>query len=231
MINFDSINFSSWENQMLNNKESGGKAKEPKLRRISKEGAWQNKCLQEKTNQTTFKAKHREATARWRESKREKEKESNSSLVQSPMIVDVSLMSKQRLGKAMKKVKNALPQSPRRKKVVVRVLVASLDLIQQKRKTSHGLEQYHIDTVQAFYRQEDILWFMPGKQDVVTIWDENGDKHKEQKRILTMAIGEVYSLFVDEYPNVTIGKSKFAKLTLKEVLLSSKTLMKKLTEV
>ena len=72
---------------------------------------------------------------------------------------------------------------------------------------------------------------MPGKQDVVTIWDENGDKHKEQKRILTMAIGEVYSLFVDEYPNVTIGKSKFAKLTLKEVLLSSKTLMKKLTEV
>ena len=46
-----------------------------------------------------------------------------------------------------------------------------------------------------------------------------------------MAIGEVYSLFVDEYPNVTIGKSKFAKLTLKEVLLSSKTLMKKLTEV
>ena len=73
------------------------------------------------------------------------------------MIVDVSFMSNQRLGKAMKKVKNALPQSPRRKKVVVRVLVASLDLIQQKRKTSPGLEQYHIDTVQAFYRQEDIL--------------------------------------------------------------------------
>ena len=63
---------------------------------------------------------------------------------------------------------------------------------------------------------------MPGKQDVVTIWDDNGDKHKEQKRTLTMTIGEAYSLFVDENPNVTIGKSKFAELRPKEVLLSSK---------
>ena len=73
------------------------------------------------------------------------------------MIVNVSLMSKQYLGKAMKKVKNALPQSPRRKKVVVRALAASLDLIQQKKKkTSHRLEQCHIDIIQAFFRREDI---------------------------------------------------------------------------
>ena len=85
-------------------------------------------------SQTTFRAKDREATARWRESKREKKKEKNHSLAQRPMIVNVSLMSKQYLGKAMKKVKNALPQSPRRKKVVVRALAASLDLIQQKKK-------------------------------------------------------------------------------------------------
>ena len=38
-----------------------------------------------------------------------------------------------------------------------------------------------------------------------------------------MKIGEAYSLFVDENPNVTIGKSKFAELRPKEVLLSSKT--------
>ena len=47
---------------------------------------------------------------------------------------------------------------------------------------------------------------MPGKQDVVTIWTENGDKHKEQKRILKMAIGEAYSLLVDENHDVTFGK-------------------------
>ena len=37
---------------------------------------------------------------------------------------------------------------------------------------------------------------MPGKQDVVAIWDENDDKHKQQNRILTMTIGETYSLLM-----------------------------------
>ena len=49
----------------------------------------------------------------------------------------------------------------------MRALAASFDLIQQKRKTSHGLEQCHIDTVPAFYCCKDIAQFMPGKQDVV----------------------------------------------------------------
>ena len=54
------------------------------------------------------------------------------------------------LGKARKKVKNALPQNPQRKKIVETALAASLDLTQQKRKISHRLEQCHIDTVQPF---------------------------------------------------------------------------------
>ena len=99
------------------------------------------------------------------------------------MIVDDSLMSKQSLGKTMKNVKNALPQGPWRKKVVVRVLATSLDLIQQKGKASHRLEQCHIDTVQAFYHWGVIAWFMPVKQDVVTIWDKNGDKQKTKENI------------------------------------------------
>ena len=123
----------------------------------------------------------------------------------------------------MKKVQNALPHShsPQRKKVVVRALTASSDLIQQTRKASHCLQQCHIDTVLTFYYREDIARFMPEKQDVLTIWDENGDKHKEQKRILIMTIGEAYSLFVDEN-SVTIRKSKFAEPRPKEVLLSFK---------
>ena len=85
-----------------------------------------------------------EKQLRWRESKREKEKESNPALAQNPMIVNVLLMSKQSLGKAMNKVKNALPQSPRRKKVVVRALATSLNLIQQKKNKK---KQCHIDTI------------------------------------------------------------------------------------
>ena len=40
-----------------------------------------------------------------------------------------------------------------------------------------------------------------------------------------MTTEEAYSLFVDENPNVTIGKSKFAELRPKEVLLSSCPIM------
>ena len=49
---------------------------------------------------------------------------------------------------------------------------------------------------------------MPGKQDVVTMWDENGDKHKEQKKILPMVTGEAYGLFINENLDITIVKSK-----------------------
>ena len=52
---------------------------------------------------------------------------------------------------------------------------------------------------------------MLGKQDAVTIHDENG-KRKERKRILTMTVAEVYQLFKNEYPDVTIDKSKFSSL-------------------
>ena len=62
---------------------------------------------------------------------------------------------------------------------------------------------------------------MPGKQYAVTVRDKNG-KGKEQKQVLTMTMAEAHSLFVGENPTIVVGKSKFAKLRLAEVLLSSK---------
>ena len=52
---------------------------------------------------------------------------------------------------------------------------------------------------------------MPGKQNVVTMRDENG-KRKEQKQVLTMTVAEAHSLFVGENPTIIVGKSKFAEL-------------------
>ena len=178
-------------------------------------------AYKKKQNEKTFKAKHRQATSRWRENKRQLERENNPELENNPMVVDVSFMSRQSLGKAMKKVKNSLPKSPRKKKAVVQALATSMNLMQQKRQTSQGLDLKLIETIKAFYRREDIARFMPGAQDVITIWDEAG-KRKEQKRILTMTVAEAYSLFANDHPEVTIGKSKFAELRPKEVLLSSK---------
>ena len=71
------------------------------------------------------------------------------------------------------------------------------------------------------YRREDISLYMPGKQNVVTMRDENG-KRKEQKQVLTMTVAEAHSLFVGENPTIIVGKSKFAELLPAEVLLSSK---------
>lgn len=171
-----------------------------------------------KQNEKSFKAKHRLATNRWRENKRAMESEQNP-----PLQSDVSAMSRQSLGKAMKKVRNALPKSPRKSKAVVRALATSLDLM--KSTTNHGnghcIDNEICEKIKNFYRREDIARFMPGAQDVVTIWDENG-KHKRQKRILTMTIMEAYNLFKEENPDITVGKSKFAEFRPLEVLLSSK---------
>ena len=59
---------------------------------------------------------------------------------------------------------------------------------------------------------------MLGKHDVITVYDQNG-KHKEQKRIFTMTIREAYSSFIEEYTEITVGKSKFAELRPEEVFL------------
>ena len=91
-----------------------------------------------------------------------------------------------------------------------------------KTTKAHNTSTPHdiVDQVQTFYRREDIAQFMPEKQDVVTICDENG-KWKEQKQILTMTFAGVYQLFKNEYQDVTIGKDKFSSLCPMEVKLSS----------
>ena len=83
------------------------------------------------------------------------------------------------------------------------------DIVEKHRRSS-GLSRDISDTVQSFYRREDISLYMPGKQDVVTVRDEMG-KRKEQKRVLTMTVKEVYSLFKEEYPDIKVGRSKFAE--------------------
>ena len=130
------------------------------------------------------------------------------------------MLRKQSIGKAVKKVDKVLPKSPSKKKVVVTALAESMGLIsKEKNKHSTTLSDVLIDTVKKFYLREDIACFMPGKQDV-TIRDENG-KQKEQKRILTMTIGEAFRQFKKEYPDTVIGKSKFTECRPPEVQLSS----------
>ena len=61
---------------------------------------------------------------------------------------------------------------------------------------------------------------MPGKADVVTVYSNSG-KIKMQKRHLVMTVAEAYQTFKSEFPNYIIGKSKFASMRPKNVLLTS----------
>lgn len=77
-----------------------------------------------------------------------------------------------------------------------------------------------INAVHKFYEREDISRQAPGRKDVKTIIDDNG-KNKVQIRHLLFSLKEAYAIFSEEYGKV-IGKSKFATLRPKHVMLNNK---------
>ena len=87
---------------------------------------------------------------------------------------------------------------------------------------SSALDPETVKKVTDYYQRDDISHQAPGRKDVVTIYDENGEKQKVQVRHLTSSIIETYRLFRKDFENIEIGKSKFAELRPKHVLLSSK---------
>ena len=79
-----------------------------------------------------------------------------------------------------------------------------------------------MNLVKQFYIEDYIRRQAPGRKDVKTVLNENGFKDRLQTRHLQHLIKEAYALFVKQYPEIKIGKSKFAEMQLKYVLLSSK---------
>ena len=128
-------------------------------------------------------------------------------------------------------MKLALPQTPNRRKVVCKKLYEmechNSTLTQKGEEGTQSKQGLHVDEdtikkIHAFYQRDDISRQAPGRKDVLTIRDAKGTKTKHQKRHLTSSILEVFALFKEEYPDITVGKSKFADLRPKHVLLSSK---------
>ncbi|CAB4014894.1 Hypothetical predicted protein [Paramuricea clavata] len=121
----------------------------------------------------------------------------------------------------------ALPKSPRRRKAVHRKLYeseldgSSISSSTDSPKRSDALSDELVELVKTFYQRDDISRQAPGRKDVINVRDKNGQKVSYQTRHLTSSVMETYALFCKEYPN-KIGKSKFAELRPKHVLLSSK---------
>lgn len=130
------------------------------------------------------------------------------------------------LGKATTRAKRSLPSTPRRRKAVIKRLfqteIGADNVISCPPDTiARGLPLETKDLVIDFYEREDISRQAPGRKDVITV-RENGIKYKMQTRHLQCSIKEVFAMFKADHSDVKIGKTKFAELRPKHVLLSNK---------
>ncbi|GFO14380.1 otu domain-containing protein 5 [Plakobranchus ocellatus] len=133
--------------------------------------------------------------------------------------------TRQAAGKALKKLKQALPSTPRRRKSVIQQLAKEHGVTFIEPHVRKRLFPQRLDTenvVKAFFERDDISRQLPGRKDFVTVI-QNGKKERIQKKILLMNVMEAYRLFKEEHGEIKIGKSKFASLRPKHVCICSDT--------
>lgn len=128
--------------------------------------------------------------------------------------------------KAVKKVKNSLPETPLNKAAVIKKVIS--DVLGQdynikstgyfKNKGPRLTMEGQKATKDFFYR-DDVSRQAPGRKDFKTVRDpDTGVKSKKQKRTMVMTIREAFAYFKDINPEINIGRSSFFNLRPTEVL-------------
>ena len=127
----------------------------------------------------------------------------------------------QTLGKAVRRVKKALPNSPRKIKVVVSKLadISGVKKFHLSHSSNRKLPETTKAFVEKFFLLDSVSRQAPGIRDYVIV-RFHGKKAKLQKRHMLWSLKETYSLFTQEHPNVKISFSKFCSLRPPNVLLS-----------
>ena len=125
----------------------------------------------------------------------------------------------------MRKVKQALPHSPWKRRAVISKLAKSADgfspsSINAHKTSNKQLPESTVKCVQNFFLLESISRKAPGRKDYVSVRSE-GKKMKLQKHHIMWSLKEVCKLFPKEHPNIKISLSKFCSLRPVHVLLSS----------
>jgi hypothetical protein len=136
-----------------------------------------------------------------------------------------SYRTPQALGKAVRKVKKALPKSPSKRKTVISKLACDFNVCEQDKKVSSGNVLTSDKTVQAvreFFNLDSISQISPGQKDFV-IERRDNDKYYSQKRYMRYSLRETHALYVNDHPELPIGLSKFCALRPANVLTSSET--------
>ena len=142
-----------------------------------------------------------------------------------PVISSKGFKTPQSLGKAIRKLDNNLPKLPTKQRAVINGLAKWLGLeLSLKITHNHGqrinqrFTEENKKLITDFYVNTDVVYTMPGMHDEMTVW-ENGNKSKSRKYYLIMFLKEVYELFKQSSPDITVGFSKFASLRPANVLL------------
>lgn len=125
--------------------------------------------------------------------------------------------SNQALGKAVARSLKNFPNSPSKRKAVVKKLAENYGLIEPVTKPKNILNQDTVNAINIFYNRDDISQQAPGKRDYVTIWNQNG-KERVQKRHLLYTLNEVHTMFKEAHSDLPVGRSKFASLRPSHVL-------------
>lgn len=174
--------------------------------------------------------KGRQATKRWRHaSQQEKDMEHDMYQQEDPAVLPLSVglgtfKSPASFGKANKRVERVLPKSPRKRMAVVEKLASNILKVKLPRTRKVGSVSLSKDTksmVIDFYLSDSISRQCPGKSDWLVVKNDDGSKEKRQKRHMVMTLSESYKLFGTDNSSVNIGKSSFAALRPKHVLLVS----------
>ena len=149
-----------------------------------------------------------------------------STPVHNPNEIKFAYKTPQALGKAVHKVTQHLPNSPRKRKAVVGKLVKSTGLSlkgEKQQSCSKGnkkIDESTVQCVEKFYFLNSISRKAPGRRDFVIV-RQHAKKTKLQKRHLLLFMKETFGLFQKEYPSIKIGLSKFSSLQPVNVLLQS----------
>lgn len=90
------------------------------------------------------------------------------------------------------------------------------------KKKGRKLPEETLKIVREFYLSEQISRMKSGMNDCISVETESG-KENLQKQLLLYNIEDVYKLFKQQFPDVKISQSKFAKLRPKQCLPADKS--------
>ena len=133
---------------------------------------------------------------------------------------EIPFKSPQSLAKARKRVENNLPQSPRKKRFLLKLMAPKEEVVTKPREKP-GPKPVSDETKRAVlnhYEESDISWHSPGMKDFKTV-RRNGVKERLQKKYLLTTLKESHRIFLENNPEQKIGLSAFCDLRPDHVLI------------